>query len=191
VQSYVTNQSLSLTITPPPSELKNVGESALEPFLDKAYRDAYLDGCVKGSIAYQIQALREKSGLSQKEFGEKIHKPQSVVSRLENTEYGAVSINTLLGVAKENDVALEVRFTNYVTMLSTEISPSSFKVDNIFETYHACAVAAPRVIENTVGVVLLLVNPTIAITINGTGVSSVSADIGSGRSSWQKQLIHP
>jgi transcriptional regulator with XRE-family HTH domain len=111
----------------------------LEPFLDKEYRDAYLENYVTGRIAHQIHALRTKSGLSQKQFGEEIGKPQSVVSRLENTEYGGVTINTLLSIAKARNVGLHVSFTDYVDVLSDDISAEGLKVDTIYDTYERCA----------------------------------------------------
>jgi transcriptional regulator with XRE-family HTH domain len=107
----------------------------LKPFLDKEYRDAYLDAHVKGTIAYQIQALRAKTGLNQTAFGKLIGKPQSVVSRLENTEYGAVSIQTLLDIAKSLDVGLQVRFSTYYSVLESDVSKTALQVDNIFENY--------------------------------------------------------
>ena len=64
-----------------------ISPSALEPFLDKEYRDSYLDAYVRANIAYQIQVIRERMGLSQADFGQLIEKPQNVVSRLEDTEY--------------------------------------------------------------------------------------------------------
>jgi transcriptional regulator with XRE-family HTH domain len=79
----------------------------------KAYRDAYMSNHVRAGIAYQLQALREQSGLSQAEFAKKIGKPQSVVSRLENTEYGKVTIQTLLDIAVSLDIALLVRFVDH------------------------------------------------------------------------------
>jgi transcriptional regulator with XRE-family HTH domain len=104
----------------------------------------YVEGHVKGGIAYQIQALREKSGLNQKDFGNQIGKPQSVVSRLESTEYGSVSVETLLDVAKALDVALQVRFSNYVEMgiadqVAVTFSPQHFKalVKSLSETLQA------------------------------------------------------
>ena len=115
------------------AERKN--KNALEPFLDKDYRDSYLDGYVKGSIPAQIRALREKYGLTQAEFAEKTGMTQSVISRLENTEYGAVTVNTLLKVAKENDVALEIKFTDYLSVLERDLGPPAIKVENVFETY--------------------------------------------------------
>lgn len=113
---------------------KNIRASVLEPFLNKEYRDSFIDGYVKSAIAFQIQALRKKSGLNQKKFGKKIGKLQSVVSRLENTEYGGVSINTLIDIAKAMNVGLQVRFTNYVNILTDDVSPSAFLVDDIHET---------------------------------------------------------
>ena len=106
----------------------------IKNFLIKGYRDGFLEADVKGGIAYQIQALREKTGLSQAEFAKKIGKKQSVVSRLENTEYGAVNVNTLLEIAKALDIGLQVRFCDYLDVLERDISPAGMKVDTIFET---------------------------------------------------------
>ena len=100
----------------------------------KGYRDAFLETDVKGGIAYQIQALREKLSLSQKAFAEKIGKKQSVVSRLEDTEYGSVNVNTLLEIAKALDIGLQVRFCDYIDVLERDISPTGMKVNSIFET---------------------------------------------------------
>jgi transcriptional regulator with XRE-family HTH domain len=90
----------------------------LAKFDRKAYRDGYLQAKVRGLIAYQIQALREKTGLSQTDFAKKIGKTQSVVSRLEDTEYGRVSVQTLLDIACALDVALVVKFASYPDFLS-------------------------------------------------------------------------
>ena len=89
----------------------------LAKFDRKAYRDGYLQAKVRGLIAYQIQALREKTGLNQTDFAKKIGKTQSVVSRLEDTEYGRVSVQTLLDVACALDVALVVKFASYPDFL--------------------------------------------------------------------------
>jgi len=103
-------------------------------FQSKDYRDGFLEADVKAGIAYQIQALREKTGLSQAAFAKKIGKKQSVVSRLENTEYGAVNVNTLLEIAKALDIGLQVRFCDFLDVLERDISPAGMKVDTIFET---------------------------------------------------------
>jgi hypothetical protein len=76
-------------------------------------------------LAQQIRALR--GDLLQSEFGRLIGKPQSVVSRLEDPDYGKVTLQTLLDIAGKLDIALLVRFVDYPTfVISTEdISPSS------------------------------------------------------------------
>ncbi|MBH9807673.1 helix-turn-helix domain-containing protein, partial [Clostridioides difficile] len=75
-------------------------------FAKKAYRDGYLETRVRNGVAAQVRALREKLGLSQTEFGKLIGKPQTVVSRLEDPDYGRVSIRSLLDVAEGANVAL-------------------------------------------------------------------------------------
>jgi transcriptional regulator with XRE-family HTH domain len=72
---------------------------------------------VRGRIAYQIQALREKLGLTQEAFAVLTGKKQSTISRLENTEYGKVSVQTLLDIACSADVALIVGFASYPKFL--------------------------------------------------------------------------
>jgi transcriptional regulator with XRE-family HTH domain len=102
----------------------------------KVYRDTYLSSHVRAGIAYQIQALREKLGLSQAAFARKISMKQSVVSRLENPDYGKVTVQTLLQVAAALDIALHVRFCDYQEFLAviSDVSPEALAVNNISET---------------------------------------------------------
>ena len=81
-----------------------------QAFERKEYRDGYVASRVRTSIALQIRALREQRSLSQREFADRLGKPQSVISRLENTEYGRVSVQTLLDIAAALDIALVVKF---------------------------------------------------------------------------------
>ena len=90
---------------------------SLEKFASKKYRDGYLQSRVRGFIAYQIQALREKLGLTQADFAALTGKKQSTISRLENTEYGKVSVQTLLDIASATNVALVVKFASYPEFL--------------------------------------------------------------------------
>jgi transcriptional regulator with XRE-family HTH domain len=117
--------------------------SKLQKFIDDSYRVSYLDAHVKGGIAYQIQALREKLGLNQTQFGALIGMPQSVVSRLEDTEYGSVNINTLLQIANRLGIGLNVNFCNFETILNTDVSPAAFVVETINETIGRLSTAAP------------------------------------------------
>jgi transcriptional regulator with XRE-family HTH domain len=108
--------------------------SKLQKFLDDSYRESYLEAHVKGSIAYQIQALREQASLNQTEFGELIGKPQSVVSRIESTEYGGANVNTLIEIANRLKIGLQIRFCDFETVLSANLSPEGLKVENIQQT---------------------------------------------------------
>ena len=105
-------------------------QNDLEPFLNKDYRDAWLDIRVKAGIAYQIQAIRQAMGMSQAEFGALLSKPQSVVSRLEDNEY-AGTIKTLLEIAKSLGVGLKVEFCSYPELLVADVSPAKLAVETI------------------------------------------------------------
>lgn len=109
----------------------------LKRFLSKDYRDEYLQGTVKAGIAYQIHAIRTKFGMSQAAFAAKVGKPQSVISRLENEEYGKVTVQTLLDVACANDIALIVRFTDYPRFFSfaNAMSERDLQPDTVTETF--------------------------------------------------------
>lgn len=108
----------------------------VEQLKDKEYRDAYMADHVRVGIAYQIQALREQAGLTQAQFAELLGTRQSVISRLENTEYGKVSVQTLLDIASALDIALSVRFCDYREFLDNiaDISPAALRVARFDET---------------------------------------------------------
>jgi transcriptional regulator with XRE-family HTH domain len=160
----------------------------LTKFLDDPYRDSYLEGHVKGSIAYQIQALRQKSGLNQTDFGELVGMPQSVISRIESTEYGTVSINTLLRIATKLKIGLSVRFCDYPTLIKTDLSPHGMIVDNIDETVAKVAANAKAAVARPIAVVQrarqLIVIPKKSAA-NETNMISAETQ-GSG--SWQTTL---
>lgn len=108
----------------------------LAKFATKAYRDGFLQAQVEGGIAFQIQALRHKFGLSQEQFAQKTGKKQSVISRLENPETGPPSVQTLLDIAQANDVALVVRFVSYPEFLdqTADMSPRALQPETIHES---------------------------------------------------------
>src|SRR5262245_43281316 len=95
-----------------------------------------MSGHVRSGVAYQIEALREQRGLNQEEFAKLIGTTQSVVSRLENPEYGRVNVTTLIDVACALDIALLVRFCDYREFLerTADVSPSALRVTPFAQT---------------------------------------------------------
>jgi hypothetical protein len=106
---------------------------------NKNYRSTYLASHIKIFLANQISALR--GNLSQEDFGALLGKPQPVVSRLQNPNYGKYTLQTLLDIATKMDLALIVRFVDYPTFLKmtgdfsdNAVRPESYtpeQVDNL------------------------------------------------------------
>ena len=82
---------------------------------DKAYRNSYVAHQTRQFLARQVRALRGDK--SQNEFGALLDKPQSVVSRLEDPNYGKWTLQTLFDVAASLDRAVIVRIVDYPTFL--------------------------------------------------------------------------
>jgi transcriptional regulator with XRE-family HTH domain len=81
----------------------------------QAFRRAYVAENARTGIAYQIRALREARGWSQRDLAEKCGKPQSNIARFENPEYGNLSVKSLLEIANAFDVWLSVEFVSFRT----------------------------------------------------------------------------
>jgi hypothetical protein len=86
-----------------------------EKIHDKRYRDNYVAAHTRHILSRQMRNFR--GDLPQSEFGELIGKRQTVVSRLENPNYGAWTLRTMFEVARELNVAVFVRFVDFSTFL--------------------------------------------------------------------------
>ena len=100
-----------------------------------------MSGRIRTYIALQVRELRESNNLSQSDLAEKTGTHQSAISRLENTDYGRMSVQTLIDLATAMDVALVVKFASYEDFLSqhSDVRPSALSVESFSETYERCA----------------------------------------------------
>jgi transcriptional regulator with XRE-family HTH domain len=96
----------------------------------KKYRDAYVEEHVRTSLPFQIRALREQREWTQGKLAEELKTTQTAVSRLENPEYGKLSLNSLYKLASAFDVALLIKFVPFSRLVEEfkDVSPQALSV---------------------------------------------------------------
>ncbi len=109
---------------------------------ERDYREAFVSSTINSTIAYQIRDLRKEHDLGQADLGNLAGMKQTAISRLENPDYGNLSVNTLKRIAKALDVALIVRLVPYselarwrLTMTRKDMIPASFDKDEGLRDY--------------------------------------------------------
>lgn len=95
--------------------ISGAGTPSTNALDNREFRASYMAHGLRAYLADQIRALR--ANRSQREFGRLIGKPQSVVSRLENEDYGKLTLQTLLDIAEKLDIALVIKFADFPTFL--------------------------------------------------------------------------
>jgi transcriptional regulator with XRE-family HTH domain len=101
---------------------------------NKRFRDAYVAEHVSNGVAFQIRSMRDQRDWTQRYLGTLAGKPQNVISRLEDPDYGTVNLQTLLEIASAFDVALVVKFVPFSRLLKEydNVSPDALNVESIF-----------------------------------------------------------
>ena len=110
-------------------------DQLLQKLRDKEYRDAFVSEYIFSRIPLKIRAMRDNHKMSQAELGERAGIAQPWVSKLEDPNYGRLTISTLLRIASAFDVALYVDFAPFSEILnrSSNLSLDSFEVKNFDE----------------------------------------------------------
>jgi transcriptional regulator with XRE-family HTH domain len=113
----------------------SLSRKLLERLRRKPYREAYVSEHVRTGVSYQVRALRAARGWAQRTLAQKMGKPQSVVSRLENPDYGKLSLQTLLEVGAAFDVALLIQYVSFPEFIrrTRDVSPEAMQADSFDE----------------------------------------------------------
>ena len=128
-----------LFLTPAGSEdTTSARAQLLSSLRDAEYRHEFVKERVRSSVALQIRALRmQRDNMTQKQLGNAIGMAQTWVSRLENPEYGKMSVATLLRLAEAIDTRLENEsrpFSRTVDALSKQGS-ANYEVPSFEEEF--------------------------------------------------------
>lgn len=110
----------------------------LSSLRDTEYRHEFIKERVRSSVALQIRALRmQRNNMTQKQLGDAIGMAQTWVSKLENPEYGKMTVATLLRLAEAFDTDLEIKFRPFsrtVDVLPRQ-GPGYYEVPSFEEEY--------------------------------------------------------
>jgi len=95
----------------------SVREGLAEKFKNKEYRDAFVAEQIFSRLPLKIRSIREEQELTQRQLGELADMAQTWVSKLEDPNYGKLTISTLLKLAAAFDVGLHVDFVPFSKVL--------------------------------------------------------------------------
>lgn len=105
-------------------------EQIVSSLHDKEYRDLFFTEEIDTGVPFQVRAMRQARGWSQKELAARLGMTQEGVSRLENPNYGKLTLTTLKRLASAFDVALSVRLVPFSQLVdwAANLSPEDLAV---------------------------------------------------------------
>lgn len=97
---------------------------------NKEYRNAFVAAQINIGIPFQIRALREQRGWSQKDLGKLTGMKQPRISAMERPGGSSFNIETLERLASAFDIALIIRFAPFKDLVkwTENFSPDTFFV---------------------------------------------------------------
>lgn len=112
-------------------------ETFLHELEDDEFRNGFVADHVRTRLALLVRSLREQRGWSQAELGRRLGKPQSVVSRIEDPDYGKLSTQTVFEVASAFGLPVYIDLPEWDEWfrLMEDMSSRSFKRKS-FDIHH-------------------------------------------------------
>ena len=131
--------------------LSTWSEKLVPRLSDREYRHAYMAEGVKTWIARQVRALREDRNWSQGDLARESGKKQSAISRIEDPDYGQLSLQTLFDLAAAFDLPLLVQFAEWPEWLNRmeDVSIEALQKSS-FDGEHMASLSTQQYI-NTIG----------------------------------------
>lgn len=91
--------------------------TTLKDLKSREGREALTEAFALQGIGWQVRTMRLKRGWTQKELAERAGMSQPRLSKIEDTDYGRVTLSTLLKLAKAFDTSLLVRLAGFSRVL--------------------------------------------------------------------------
>jgi hypothetical protein len=94
---------------------------------------------VRNSLPFQIRTLREQREWTQKILGSVADKPANVISRLEDPNYGKLTLKTLFELASAFECGLLIKFVPFTRLLREyeDVSPAALSAAGISDEAEA------------------------------------------------------
>ncbi len=145
----------------------------IEDLKNKEYRDAFAIEHIDTGIPFQIRALREQKGRewTQKELGKRTGMAQETISRIEDPNYGKLTLNTLKRLASAFDIGLMVRFVPFSELVDWELSltPASLEATSFDKDLFADATSGETAISEEAATTVDRKQITLARETSSTG----------------------